>query len=159
MNFAICSDSEEVDGIVPMTFKDSPFLMIIDADKNQVFKVYGKQDPDNMVFAGKVLEHKCEAIICGPIEKKPFNLLAFNGVTRYNGAGKKVQRAYYYAMSYRLEMIRDYIGGPGPFAHRHEEEGEEGCGSDHDELFPTPEEYEERTARSEGEENAPEDEA
>ena len=139
MNIAICSDSEEVDGIVPMTFKDSPFLMIIDADKSQVFKVYGKQDPENLVFARKVLEHDCEAVICGPLEKEAFNLLAFHGVTRYNGAGKKVQRAYYYAMSYRLEMLRDYIGGPGPFAHRHEGEA---CGEeDHSELFPDPEEY------------------
>jgi len=51
MNIAIASETEEIDGLVPATFKESPFLMIIDADKNQIFHVYGKQDPDNLVFA------------------------------------------------------------------------------------------------------------
>ena len=66
MNIAIASETEEIDGLVPATFKESPFLMIIDADKNQIFHVYGKQDPDNLVFAKKVVEHDCEAVICGP---------------------------------------------------------------------------------------------
>ena len=56
MNIAIASETEEIDGLVPATFKESPFLMIIDADKNQIFHVYGKQDPDNLVFAKKVVE-------------------------------------------------------------------------------------------------------
>ncbi|MFR1310497.1 MAG: hypothetical protein ACLSCO_17570 [Gallintestinimicrobium sp.] len=37
MNIAIASETEEIDGLVPATFKESPFLMIIDADKNQIF--------------------------------------------------------------------------------------------------------------------------
>ena len=35
MNIAIASETEEIDGLVPATFKESPFLMIIDADKNR----------------------------------------------------------------------------------------------------------------------------
>jgi hypothetical protein len=38
MNIAIASETEEIDGLVPATFKESPFLMIIDADKNQIFQ-------------------------------------------------------------------------------------------------------------------------
>ena len=57
MNIAIASETEEIDGLVPATFKESPFLMIIDADKNQIFHVYGKQDPDNLVFAKKVVDY------------------------------------------------------------------------------------------------------
>ena len=30
MNIAIASETEEIDGLVPATFKESPFLMIID---------------------------------------------------------------------------------------------------------------------------------
>ena len=106
MNIAIASETEEIDGLVPATFKESPFLMIIDADKNQIFHVYGKQDPDNLVFAKKVVEHDCEAVICGPI--------------RYLGSGHTVQKAYSYMNRYKLELIRDYIGGPGPFGHSHD---------------------------------------
>lgn len=63
--------------------------MIIDADKNQIFHVYGKQDPDNLVFAKKVVEHDCEAVICGPIEKEPFEILVKAGVIPLSG-----KRAY-----------------------------------------------------------------
>mgnify|MGYP000737519089 CR=1 FL=1 len=112
MNIAIASETEEIDGLVPATFKESPFLMIIDADKNQIFHVYGKQDPDNLVFAKKVVEHDCEAVICGPIEKEPFEILVKAGVTRYLGSGHTVQKAYSYMNRYKLELIRDYIGGP-----------------------------------------------
>ena len=119
MNIAITSDTQEIDGMVPATFKDSPFLMIIDADKNQIFKVYGKQDPENHVFANKIVEHDCEAVICGPIEKIPFEIIAGAGVTRYLGSGHTVQKAYHYMNLYKLDLIRDYIGGPGPFGHSH----------------------------------------
>ena len=120
MNIAIASETEEIDGLVPATFKESPFLMIIDADKNQIFHVYGKPDPDNLVFAKKVVEHDCEAVICGPIEKEPFEILVKAGVTRYLGSGHTVQKAYSYMNRYKLELIRDYIGGPGPFGHSHD---------------------------------------
>ena len=32
MNIAIASETEEIDGLVPATFKESPFLMIIEPD-------------------------------------------------------------------------------------------------------------------------------
>ena len=119
MKIAIASTTEEIDGLVPPTFKDSPFLMIIDADKHQIFHIYGKQDPDNLVFARKVVEHDCEAVICGPMEKEAFEIVAGAGVTRYLGSGHTVQHAYSYMNRYKLELIRDYIGGPGPFGHSH----------------------------------------
>ena len=119
MFIAVTSTTEELDGIVPKTFEESPFLMIIDADKNQVIKIYGKQDEDNMVFARKVLEHDCEALICGKLEKEPFELLAGAGVTRYDGGGHTVQTAYTYMHRYKLPWIADYIGGPGAFGHSH----------------------------------------
>ncbi len=128
MNIAVTCENEEIRGIVPKLFKDSPFLMIIDADKNQIFKIYGKQDEDNMVFARKVLEHDCEALICGQLEKEPFELLAGAGVTRYDGSGHTVQKAYDYMNRYKLPWIADYIGGPGAFGHSHSGECE--CGEE-----------------------------
>ena len=96
MFIAVTSTTEELDGIVPKTFEESPFLMIIDADKNQIIKIYGKQDEKNMVFAQKVVDHDCEAVICGPIEKEPFELMAGKMVSRYDGSGHTVERAYKY---------------------------------------------------------------
>ena len=131
MFIAVTSTTEELDGIVPKTFEESPFLMIIDADKNQVIKIYGKQDEKNMVFAQKVLDHDCEAIICGPIEKDPFELMAGKMVSRYDGSGHTVERAYKYMVQYRLGLIRDYIGGPGAVGHSHDFSCE--CGEDEEE--------------------------
>ena len=128
MKIAVTCENMEITGLVPRLFKDSEFLMIIDADTNQIYKIYGKQDPENMVFAEKVLEHDCEAIICGPMEKAPFELLAGKGVTRYDGSGMKVQRAYDYMHRYQLKWISDYIGGPG--AHGHSHSGK--CEGDHE---------------------------
>lgn len=119
MKIAITSDTEEINGLVPANFKESPFLMIIGADRNGIFHIYGKQDPDNLVFAGKVVGHGCEAVICGPMEREAFELVAGAGVTRYLGSGHTVQRAYHYMNLYRLDLIRDYIGGPGAFGHSH----------------------------------------
>ena len=97
MKIAVTCENMEINGLVPKTFKDSEYLMIIDADKNQIFKIYGKQDSDNMVF----------------------ELLAGAGVTRYNGSGHKVQTAYDKMNRYQLDWIADYIGGPGAFGHSH----------------------------------------
>lgn len=119
MKIAVTCESMEIDGLVPKTFCESEYLMIIDADRNEIFKIYGKQDPENLVFAQKAIEHDCEAIICGPLERVPFELLAKAGITRYNGSGRRVQRAYDYMTRYQLEWLDDYIGGPGAGGHSH----------------------------------------
>lgn len=131
MKIAVTCENQEIRGLVPSTFKKSPFLMIIDADRNEIVKIYGKQDEENMVFARKVLEHDCEALICGALEKEPFELLANAGVTRYDGSGHKVQKAYDYMHRYQLKWISDYIGGPG--AHGHSHSGNCECGEDDEE--------------------------
>jgi len=119
MKIAVTCENMEIDGLVPKTFRESEYLLIIDADRNEIFKIYGKQDPDNRVFAQKVIEHDCEAVICGPLEKEPFELLVKAGITRYNGSGHKVQRAYDYMARYQLKWLDDYIGGPGAGGHSH----------------------------------------
>lgn len=131
MNIAICSDTQEADGIVPPTFEESEFLMMIDCDKNEIFHIYGKQDPKNLVFAQKIIDHRCEAVICGVLEKEAFEKIAGAMVTRYLGSGHTVQKAYHYMNQYRLDMIRDYIGGPGPGGHSHSGACE--CGEEEDE--------------------------
>ena len=39
--------------------------MIIDADQEPDFPCLWKTGSDNLVFAKKVVEHDCEAVICG----------------------------------------------------------------------------------------------
>ena len=133
MKIAICSESEEITGLVPKTFRDAQFLMIINADNNELLQIYPKEDDRNIGFAEHILEQDCEAVICGPMEQEPFDMIVAAGVTRYDGSSKKVQRAYDYMRRDRLPLIKDYIGGPGPHGHSHDyscECGEEGESED-----------------------------
>lgn len=120
MKIAVCCETEDANGLVAKDFKSSPFLLMIDREKNVICHVYGKQDPENMVFAEKIAEEGCEAVICGPIEKAPFEKIAGAGVSRFDGSGHKAQRAYISFLRNQLPLIRDYIGGPGPVGHSHD---------------------------------------
>ena len=142
MRVAVCSETEDAGGLVPADFKTSPFLLMIDVEKNQIYHVYGKQDPENRVFAEKTVDQGCEAIICGPLEKEPFEIMANAGISRFDGSGHKAQRAYIRFLRNQLPLIRDYIGGPGPVGHSHDPE--QSCSMNReDTLFElTPEEAE-----------------
>lgn len=120
MNIAVTAETTEIDGLVPDSFLNSAYLMIIDTDRNMITHLYKKNDPRNMDFANKILEHHCEAVITGPLEKAAFDVLADAGVTRYNGVGKTVQDAYELMARYKLEWITDCIGGSGIHKHSHE---------------------------------------
>lgn len=128
MNIAITSEAPDTDALVPLTFKEAKILMIIDADKSEVTHIYRKIDEENIEMIKKVLEFDCEALICGPLEKEPFEMLVEQGVTRYNGVGHKVCKAYDYMNRYKLDWIADYIGGPGASGHSHSGDCE--CGED-----------------------------
>lgn len=137
MKIAICCETEDASGLVAKDFRVSPFLLMIDVDKNVIYHVYGKQDPENLVFAEKIVEEDCEAVICGPVEKDAFNILAKAGVSRYDGSGRKAQRAFVRFLRNQLPLIRDYIGGPGAVGHSHDFscEEEDGAGRREDTLF------------------------
>lgn len=148
MKIAICCETEDAGGLVAKDFKSSPFLLMIDSEKNVIYHVYGKQDPENLVFAEKIAAENCEAVICGPIEKEAFEKIAGAGVSRFDGSGHKAQRAYVSFLRNKLPLIRDYIGGPGPVGHSHDlscdcgEDEHDHEGNDH----PTPEQIAQEAA-------------
>lgn len=129
MKIAICCERDDAEGLVAKDFENSPYLLLIDSKKNVIYRVCEKVDPGNLAFADVIVEEDCEAVICGPIEKEAFEKLADAGVSRFEGSGRKAQRAYLYFLRNQLPLIRDYIGGPGPVGHSHDfscEEREEG---------------------------------
>ena len=133
---AICSDSGKVSGIVPKTFRDAPFLLIVDAEQGKVIEILAREDSANLAFAEAVVARHCEALITGPMEKEPFEIVAGANVTRYDGSGRKVERAWHYMQTGRLGWIRDYIGGPGPAAHPHAESCEHDRGEEEEDIPP-----------------------
>ena len=68
--------------------------------------------------AREILKWDCEGVLCGPIEKEAFLVIADEGgVTRYNAAGLTVREALKKLDSRKLELIRDHIGGDGCGGH------------------------------------------
>ncbi len=120
MKIAICCETDNADGLVAADFQRAAWLLLVDTEKEAVYDAVRKQDEENLLFAAKIIDEKCEAVICGPIEKAPFEIMANAGVSRFDGSGRKAQRAYIRFRRNQLPLIRDYIGGPGPVGHSHD---------------------------------------
>ena len=91
MKVAIATADKTQDSYISDKLADAKYLFIVEVEKYQVQNIYEAEAKDNdFIFAKKTVEDYCEAIICGNIEKEPFDILAREGacVTRYNGAGK-----------------------------------------------------------------------
>ena len=133
MKVAICAERDDLASRVPNAFQDAEYLMIIDADTNIMTAVYPREDAQNIRFAEHIREEDCEVLICGALEKEPFEIIAGAGVTRYDGSRKLVQAAYKRMLLGKLPLIRDHIGGSGT-GHTHDFSCE--CGEGKEEEAP-----------------------
>ena len=122
MYIGIMTDRMGKEGKIPALFADASCLLITDADTGIVHAKYTGNDMTGSDFARKLIEHDCEAVICGPIEREPFLIIADEGcITRYNGVGLSADDALKAMNADRLPLIVDFIGGSG-------------CGSAHTEC-------------------------
>ena len=70
--------------------------------------------------AKAIINSHCEAVLCGQIyNKKLFDKIADEGITRYNAAGMPLRQAIDAMNKYQLNYIRDYVGGTGCHEHHH----------------------------------------
>lgn len=114
MLIAALTDTGGLSAVVSETFADAQFLLILDAETCDIVKTYDRGKSDDCALARLVVEHDCEAVLCGPIEKAPFVIIADEGgVTRYYASGLSVDNAVSDMLAYRLQMLPDFIGGTG----------------------------------------------
>ena len=117
MKIAVLSDTPNLGGKVPAQFSQSPCLLVINAETGQLLHTVARDDKaegQDIAFAREILRWDCEGVLCGPIEREPFIIIADEGcVTRYNASGLPVVEALARMNSRSLELIRDYIGGDG----------------------------------------------
>jgi len=114
MYIGIMTDKPDMDGIIPALFADANFLLIVDADKDTVCAKYARSGMTDRNFARKLIEHDCEAVLCGPIEKEPFLIIADEGcITRYYSVGLSAGEALKAMLAEQLPLIVDFIGGTG----------------------------------------------
>lgn len=114
MYIAAMTETSGIDGIVSENFAKSKYLLILEAETGEVCAAYSREELDDCGFAGKIVEHDCEAVLCGPIEEAPFIIIADEGcVTRYQASGLSAGEALKQMEEYKLNMITDFIGGTG----------------------------------------------
>jgi predicted Fe-Mo cluster-binding NifX family protein len=138
MNIALASDSPGLDGTVPALFAQTPYLLIVDVEANQFLAVVDRNDlpgsPEerDLALAREVLRWDCEGVLCGPLERAPFLVIADEGqVTRYLAAGMSVIEALQGLERRSLALIRDHIDGGGCQGEHKAGQGESACECGH----------------------------
>lgn len=128
MKIAVASTRPEPDGQVPETFSQTPWLLIFNAETGELLHASGRGEDGDMGLAREILKWDCEGVLCGPIEREPFLIIADEGcATRYHAAGLSVGQALEALRTRSLEFIRDYIGGES----RPHQPGTPACGGQH----------------------------
>ena len=105
---------DKKNGTVAGMFSDARHVVLIDAENGNVIKEFARGKLSDAEFARRIAEEDPEAVITGPMNREPFEILAEEFfITRYDGGGLKAGEAVRLMNAYRLRIIPDYIGGTG----------------------------------------------
>jgi len=112
MRIAVTSDHNHLQGHVPDSFETSRYVLVIETDDCTLRS--SRKCSSAAELVAEILKANCEAVVCGrQIGKESFDPIADEGITRYDGGGLEVLTAAIRADRSRLEIIREYEGGPG----------------------------------------------
>ena len=105
---------DKKNGRVAYYFSDSCHALVIDAESGQILKELSRGKMSDADYARMIAAEDVEAVITGPLNKEPFEVIAEQYcITRYDGGGLKPGEAVRLMNEYRLKIIPDYIGGTG----------------------------------------------
>lgn len=132
MKIAVMANGCDGNSKVTERFVDARWLLIADMEQQCICEAIEKNEGDveNKELAQIIVDRDCESVICGEIEKVPFEILADNGVTRSLGNGLTVTDALNFESM--LELITDYISGPGCSSSQSHNAGQ--CFGEHDDF-------------------------
>jgi predicted Fe-Mo cluster-binding NifX family protein len=138
MIIALASDSPSLEGTVPALFSETPYLVFVNAETGEPLGVTARSDlPGNreaqdIALAREILRRDCEGVLCGPIERPPFLIIADEGqVTRYLAAGMGLVEALAALETRSHTLIRDHIDGRGCQGEHKAGQGESACECGH----------------------------
>jgi predicted Fe-Mo cluster-binding NifX family protein len=108
MKIAIAANGNTLEALIPDTFEESAFLLIVETDDGsyEAFKNPQSKGSAGLAMIKEILKHDCEALISGTIEKQAFDKLMTAQVTRYLGANCKATDALRLMDENRLDFIR-----------------------------------------------------
>ncbi|MBQ6389641.1 MAG: hypothetical protein IJH90_08530 [Mogibacterium sp.] len=105
---------DKKNGTVAAMYSDAGHAVVMDAETGKILKEVPRGRASDTEFARMIGAEDVEAVITGPMNKEPFEVLAEQYfITRYDGGGLKAGEAIRCMNAYRLRMIPDYIGGTG----------------------------------------------
>jgi predicted Fe-Mo cluster-binding NifX family protein len=115
MKISVAVIGNQARSLIPENLRQATHLFIVDTERFEVLRILTADEPmdRDVAFARRTIDENCEAIICGEIEERAFELLAAACVSRYNGTGHHASQATKLIKAYQLPLIREYIGGPG----------------------------------------------
>ena len=113
MRIAVMADRPALDALVPEVYEDSPAMLVVETDDNSIVEAV-ENPADLLEYAAVMVNCDCEAVVCTPhIGQEAFEPLVAACITRYDGRGLAVLEAAHRAEQSRLEIVREYEGGPG----------------------------------------------
>lgn len=121
MKIAIAANGDSLKSLVSEEYEDCSFLLVLETDDLSfgVYKNAGRREGSELKITRKIIERRCEALICGSIEQPNFEPIAQAQVTRYYGANYSAKEALNLMENHQLDIIREYKGGEG-LAHQHD---------------------------------------
>jgi predicted Fe-Mo cluster-binding NifX family protein len=120
MFIVVAADDQSLESLVSEEFILCKYLLIVDMDKMKFIAVENEGDPLGEVLARKITEYNCEGVITGKLTPEAFEIIAGDGVTRFDGRGHSVKEALDLMAQRALKLIRN-------------PEGTDDCGGDHSE--------------------------
>lgn len=114
MMIAAATDKNDMAALIPDTMEKAKGVMLFDLEAGTPPQYVTDDLAQHIIDAG------CEALLCGRIyDTQFFEAIAQAGITRYLAAGMAVEEAVKAMNAYQLDMISDYVGGPGCSDHGH----------------------------------------
>ncbi len=132
MKIAVAANGGTLESLVPGTFEESAFLLIVETDDGsyEAFKNPEGQGSAGLAMTREILKHDCEVLISGSIEKPAFEVLVTAQLTRYMGANCRATDALHLMDANQLNFIR-VPNGEVWVPYRHDNDTSH-CGSHED---------------------------
>ena len=108
MIIAAAVNVSDIMAVIPDALEEAKGLLFVDTDTGRILSF----EEENWI--DEIIASNCEVILCGEMrDSELFMAIANACVTRYYAAGLTVEKAILAMDAYKLDIIRDYIGGTG----------------------------------------------
>lgn len=129
MKIVVASSEKNMDGKIDERFELSKYLLLVDIDDNTLDPEI-KSTYDCTISETELIDiingNYCEAIITGILNEEYFNILADNGITRFDGRGLTINEAIEKMNNRTIGYFRTIEGEDGCSGNHHESDHDHG---------------------------------